>query len=200
MKFTQLTGENIHYSFVSGANQVIAQKKVLNDINVFPVPDGDTGNNLASTMETIIEEAKVNANAYRTFQSIADAALTGARGNSGIIFAQYINGISDSLADEDVISIRSFAESVKNAVPHAYSAISNPVEGTMITVIKGWAEAVHSKWEQAGDFYELLSHSLETAMESLRQTTEKLKVLKDASVVDSGAKGFVHFVEGFAQF
>jgi hypothetical protein len=200
MSFTYLTGENIYHSFLSGANQVIAQKKILNDINVFPVPDGDTGNNLASTMSTIIEETKVDANAYRTFQSIADAALTGARGNSGIIFAQYINGISSSLADEEVLSIRSFAESVKNAVPHAYNAISNPVEGTMITVIRDWAEAVHSRWEQATDFYDLMIHSLDVAMDSLKQTTEKLKVLKDASVVDSGAKGFVHFVEGFAEF
>lgn len=198
--FTQLSGEHLYHSFVSGANQVIAQKKVLNDINVFPVPDGDTGNNLASTMATIIEEAKVEKNAFRTFQSIADAALTGARGNSGIIFAQYINGISNSLREEESISIRSFAESVKLAVPHAYQAISEPVEGTMITVIRDWAEAVHNGWEQAKDFYDLLASSLDAARESLRQTTEKLKALKDAAVVDSGAKGFVHFIEGFVQF
>lgn len=198
--FTQLSGEHVYHSFISGANQVIAQKNVLNDINVFPVPDGDTGNNLASTMTTIIEEAKVEENAFRTFQSIADAALTGARGNSGIIFAQYINGISNSLQEEESISIRSFAESVKLAVPHAYQAISEPVEGTMITVIRDWAEAVHSRWDQSKDFYDLLASSLEIARESLRQTTEKLKVLKDAAVVDSGAKGFVHFIEGFVHF
>src|SRR5690554_5656100 len=100
MKFSSLTGENLYHLFVSGANEVIIQKKNLNDINVFPVPDGDTGNNLASTMITIIEESKIENSASDTFKSIADAALVGARGNSGIIFAQYLNGISKNLDRE----------------------------------------------------------------------------------------------------
>lgn len=200
MKVTHLDGEKIYYSFLSGANEVISQKKVLNEINVFPVPDGDTGNNLATTMTTIIEEAKFEGSAKQTFKSIADAALIGARGNSGIIFAQYINGISMGLEEDDKISISKFAESVKKAVPYAYSAISNPVEGTMITVIKDWADSIYNLKENAADFYELFSKSLDAALSSLKDTPNKLKVLKDASVVDSGAKGFVHFLEGFARF
>ncbi|MBF7097393.1 DAK2 domain-containing protein [Alkalibacter mobilis] len=200
MRFSKLSGENIYHLFVSGANEVISQKQNLNDINVFPVPDGDTGNNLASTMVTIIEEAKIEKSASDTFKSIADAALVGARGNSGIIFAQYLNGISKNLTNEDELTIGSFTESAKKAVPQAYSAISNPVEGTMITVIREWADHMYSIRESAGDFSELLSISLETAIKSLQETTEKLKVLKDAAVVDSGAKGFVHFVEGFVKF
>lgn len=200
MDIQYLNGENLYQSFVSGAREVIKNKNSLNDINVFPVADGDTGNNLASTMSFIIEEAKVVSSAKNTMNSIADAALTGARGNSGIIMAQYINGISMSLGDEDEITIPSFAESVLNAFPHAYSAISNPVEGTIITVIREWADAVYNQKDRAKTFYELLSQPLVAAFKSLEETTSKLKVLEDSKVVDSGAKGFVHFIQGFTEF
>lgn len=200
MDMQYLNGENLYQSFVSGAREVIKNKNSLNDINVFPVADGDTGNNLASTMSFIIEEAKAVSSAKNTMNSIADAALTGARGNSGIIMAQYINGISMSLGDEEEITIPSFAESVLNAFPHAYSAISNPVEGTIITVIREWADAVYKQKDRAKTFYELLSQPLVAAFKSLEETTSKLKVLEDSKVVDSGAKGFVHFIQGFTEF
>ena len=132
--------------------------------------------------------------------SIADAALTGARGNSGIIIAQYINGIFMSLKDDQQISIPSFADMVSSAVPHAYHAISNPVEGTIITVIREWADSVNRYKDHAKDFHDLLSKSMVDAMTSLKETTNKLKVLEDAHVVDSGAKGFVYFIEGFTRF
>ena len=200
LRLTGLNGQDLYHSFVSGANEVILQKNQLNEINVFPVADGDTGTNLASTMFSLIEEAKVLKSAKETMVSIADAMLTGARGNSGIIFAQYVNGITESMVEEDTITMKSFARSVKDAVPHAYQAIAHPVEGTMITVIRDWAEAVYAMGETASDFYELLAHGLTAARQSLKETTGKLKVLEDAHVVDSGAKGFVHFVDGFTKF
>lgn len=195
-----LNGENLYQSFVSGAREVIKNKNNLNDINVFPVADRDTGTNLASTMNFIIEESKIDKSAKNTLSSIADAALAGARGNSGIIMAQYINGMFMSLKDEDEITIAGFAESIQNAYPHAYNSISEPVEGTMITVIREWAQAVYNLKDNAVDFYELLSQPLEVAMKSLEETTSKLKVLQKSKVVDSGAKGFVHFIEGFTEF
>lgn len=195
-----LNSENLYQSFISGAREVIKNKNSLNDINVFPVSDRDTGTNLASTMNFIIEESKIDKTAKRTMSSIADAALAGARGNSGIIMAQYINGMFMSLNDDEEITISGFAESIKNAFPHAYNSISEPVEGTMITVIRDWAQAVYNKKDTSIDFYELLGQPLEIALKSLEETTSKLKVLQKSKVVDSGAKGFVHFIEGFTEF
>ena len=200
MDISKLDSEKLYYSFVSGAQEVIKNKNSLNEINVFPVADGDTGSNLSSTMHAIILEAKISGSVKETMNSIADAALTGARGNSGIIIAQYINGIFLSLMDEETITIPSFAETVKNAVPYAYQAISNPVEGTIITVIREWADAVYSHKDLSANFSELFSKSLVTANKSLEATTSRLKVLQDSRVVDSGAKGFVYFLQGFATF
>lgn len=200
MTIKQMTGENIYHAFLSGANEVIKQKKELNRINVFPVPDGDTGSNLAYTMYTIVQQSKAQKTVKKTMESIAEAALNGARGNSGIIFAQYVNGLYMEMDEGDDISIEGFTLSANKAVDYAYKSISNPVEGTMITVIKDWAAYLNQYKDKAGDFAELMSGSLDAALESLRTTPEKLKVLRDAHVVDSGAKGFVHFVEGFLNF
>lgn len=200
MSIQYLDSEKLYYSFLSGAQEVMRHNKVLNDINVFPVADGDTGSNLSHTMNSIIQESKIALTVKETMNSIADAALTGARGNSGIIIAQYINGIFMSLKDDHQISIPSFAHMVNEAVPHAYHAISNPVEGTIITVIREWADSINRYKDQAKDFHDLLSKSMVDAMISLKDTTKKLKVLENAHVVDSGAKGFVYFIEGFTQF
>ncbi|WP_107995428.1 DAK2 domain-containing protein [Trichococcus paludicola] len=200
MDISKLDSENLYYSFVSGAQEVIKNKNSLNEINVFPVADGDTGSNLSSTMHAIILDARISGSVKETMNSIADAALTGARGNSGIIIAQYINGIFLSLMDEETITIPSFAETVKNAVPYAYQAISDPVEGTIITVIREWADAVYSHKDLSTNFSELFSKSMITANKSLEATTSRLKVLQDSKVVDSGAKGFVYFLQGFATF
>lgn len=200
MSIQYLDSEKLYYSFLSGAQEVIRNKRILNEINVFPVSDGDTGSNLAHTMHSILQEAKIQATVKETMNSIADAALTGARGNSGIIMAQYINGIFMSLPKEDSITMSGFSEMVNGAVPHAYHAIANPVEGTIITVIKDWAAAIHRYKDHAKDFHDLLSASVADAVTSLKHTPEKLKVLEEAKVVDSGAKGFVYFLEGFASF
>ena len=200
MSIMYLNGENIYQCFACGAIEVIKHKKSLNKINVFPVADGDTGNNLASTMNYIIEEAKVMDSARSTMSSIADAALLGARGNSGIIMAQYINGIFMSLKDDEEITIAGFAESVIKAVSYAYNAISNPVEGTIITVIRDWSEAVYSHKDNAKNFYELLRQPLDIALLSLKKTTSMMLILEKSKVVDSGAKGFVHFIQGFTEF
>ena len=200
MDISKLDSEKLYYSFVSGAQEVIKNKNNLNEINVFPVADGDTGSNLSSTMHAIILEAKISGSVKETMSSIADAALTGARGNSGIIIAQYINGIFLSLMDEEMITIPSFAETVKKAVPYAYQAISDPVEGTIITVIREWADAVYSHRDLSATFSELFSKSLVTANKSLEATTSRLKVLQDSRVVDSGAKGFLYFLQVFATF
>lgn len=200
MTINYIDGESLYYAFISGARQVINEKKNLNEINVFPVADGDTGTNLAITMNSIVKNSKRRSSVVETFKSIADAALTGARGNSGTIFAQYINGITMELNTEDKLTVISFSNSVQKAVVHAYTAIENPVEGTMISVIKDWANSVYYLRYTTKDFIEILSKSLKEATKSLNDTPEKLNVLKLSGVVDSGAKGFVTFLEGFLSY
>lgn len=196
----EMDSEDIYYSFISGANEVIKEKLELNRINVFPIADGDTGNNLAYTMNSIIENAELLKTPKETLASIADAALMGARGNSGIIFAQFVNGLYMETTEDEAIGLSDFAFAMNKAGDYAYEAISNPVEGTMVTVISEWADSLSTLAESTRDFKEMLADSLKVALVSLSETPEKLQVLKDANVVDSGAKGFVHFIEGFAQF
>lgn len=190
----------MYYAFLAGGNAVIEDQYYLNKINVFPVPDSDTGTNLASTMRSIADGAAAHRSLKTTLHSIADAALSGARGNSGLIFAQFIHGFSKELKNEMKISPISFGESVKKAVQYAYKSIISPVEGTMLTVMKDWAEAVYLQRTKTGDFVELLSDSLQIAKKSLKETPKKLAVLAKAGVVDAGAKGFVDFLEGILNF
>lgn len=200
MKLKLLSGENMYYGFISGANEVIKQKIELNRINVFPVADGDTGSNLAYTMNTIIQNTQIKDSPKETMKLIAEASLVGARGNSGIIFAQFINGMYMEMVSDKDIDVASFSNSVSKAVSYAYEAISIPVEGTIITVMKDWADSLKSLSEREVDFNLLFTDSLKVAMESLLDTPNKLQILKDNNVVDSGAKGFVHFIEGFLKF
>ena len=200
MKITYLNGRRLYYAFLAGGQAVIADEDYLNKINVFPVPDADTGTNLASTLHSIAQGAKHGKTLKETMRSIADAALMGARGNSGLIFAQFVQGFSQEISVESKMSTTAFGDSVRRAIQHVYKAILSPVEGTMITVMKDWAEAVYRYRTRTSDFAELLSHSLHAAKQSLRDTPKKLQVLARAGVVDAGAKGFVDFIEGVIDF
>jgi DegV family protein with EDD domain len=200
MKIRYLNGKRLYYAFLAGGQAVIRDKEYLNRINVFPVPDADTGTNLASTMSSIASEAKAGASLRDTLRSLADAALIGARGNSGLIFAQFVHGLSREAANERRLTTHSFGEMMARAVRHAYNAILHPVEGTMLSVMQDWADSVFHYRLKTADFVELLGHSLQTARRSLRDTPRKLSVLARARVVDAGAKGFVDFVEGVMDF
>jgi DegV family protein with EDD domain len=200
MKIRYLNGSRLYHAVLAGGDAVISDQAYLNKINVFPVPDADTGTNLATTMRAIAVGAEAHRSIRTTLKSMANAALGGARGNSGLIFAQFIQGMSKEIGAESLLTTRSFGESVKRAVQHAYRAIATPVEGTMITVIRDWAEAVYQKRLQTADFVELWTESLAAARQSLRETTQKLQVLARAGVVDAGAKGFVDFLEGVLLF
>jgi DegV family protein with EDD domain len=200
MQIKYLDGDRLYYAFLIGGDAVINDKDYLNKINVFPVPDSDTGTNMASTMRSIAEETVHSRSAEATMQSIVDAALSGARGNSGLIFAQFLYGISEKLKNVKRISTSLFGESVKDAVKYAYKAIVTPVEGTMLTVMKDWADAVYQKRTEKKDFADLLADALQVAKISLTETPKKLAVLAKAGVVDAGAKGFVDFLEGITNF
>lgn len=200
MKIRYLNGNRLYHAFLAGGNAVIQDQDFLNRINVFPVPDGDTGTNLASTFRAIAEGAEAKRSIKETLRSIANAALYGAQGNSGLILAQFLYGLSKEIGHDWMITTKAFGESVKQAVQHAAKAILHPVEGTMITVMRDWAEAVYQKRLQTADFEELFMSTLPAALQSLRDTPLKLAVLAKAGVVDAGAKGFVDFLEGILEF
>jgi fatty acid kinase/fatty acid kinase fatty acid binding subunit len=200
MKIRYLNSRRLYLAFLAGGNAVIQDKDYLNRINVFPVPDADTGTNLAATMRSIAETAVVSRSLKTTLRSIADAALSGARGNSGLIFAQFLHSLSTEIENEQHLTVRTFAESVRRAAHSAHRAILHPVEGTMLTVMREWAEAVHQKAAKTADFVDLLHDSVLAAKQSLLDTPKKLSVLAKAGVVDAGAKGFVDFIEGVWHF
>ncbi|MDO8899616.1 MAG: DAK2 domain-containing protein, partial [Bacteroidales bacterium] len=200
IKITEINGIQLYNSFIAGAQRIFENQQLLNKINVFPVADADTGTNLASTMRSIVNAATPQPNLKLAAVALADAALTGARGNSGIIFAQFLYGFSNEIKNEETLSVSAFAEYMKNAVKYAYEAIANPVEGTMISVIKDWAEYIYLLKDSIEDFLKLLFDGLKIAMESLKATTAQMAVLTKANVVDAGAKGFVVFLEGMFDY
>jgi len=199
-KINEINGNQLFYSFLLGAKKIFDTQHYLNKINVFPVADADTGTNLASTMRAIVEMSNVEGHLKMTAVSIADAALTGARGNSGIIFAQFLYGFSNELKDQETIDMKEFASSMEKAVPYAYEAVATPVEGTMITVIREWANFLPIALEKTDDFHHFLAYSLKKAHQSLKETTKKLDKLAKAKVVDAGALGFVNFLEGVSEY
>ncbi|MBP7310509.1 MAG: DegV family EDD domain-containing protein [Candidatus Cloacimonetes bacterium] len=195
-----LDGKRFFRALIAGGKRVIQNQAYLNKINVFPVADADTGSNLALTMKAIMESSRSVQSMKETINSVADAALSGARGNSGIIFAQYLHGLSRELPEKGALSIRHFADSAHKAVSYLYSSLMNPVEGTMLTVIREWAENLVEQSQKTPDFLHALSESLIAARQSLKDTPNKLKVLADAGVVDAGASGFVSFLEGIMDY
>jgi len=200
LKITYLDGKRLYYAFLSGAKEVIANKKELNRINLFPVADGDTGSNLSRTLSVVKNETVKDNSLTITLNSMGEAALRGAIGNSGIIFAQFINGLKNSIDRSDSIDVNKFAQAVEKAVNYTYQGINNPVEGTILTVMKDWSESLKKLKSKSDDFSEVMEESLETACDSLRKTKLQLEVLREADVVDSGAQAFVLFLEGIVNF
>lgn len=197
---TEMDGRRLYYTFIAGARNVIEHQVELNKINVFPVRDGDTGTNLASTIRAVLDSIQPSRSYKLTAERIAQVALENARGNSGIIFAQFIYGMSLETANLKTITIREFAESIKNSVRYIYDAVSNPVEGTMLTVIKDWANYIYENRFRFPDFNQILLNSREVLNSSLIETRSKLAILAKSNVVDAGAKGFVLFIEGIIDF
>ncbi|MCF7924399.1 MAG: DegV family EDD domain-containing protein [Candidatus Izimaplasma sp.] len=195
-----INGKDLYQMFNYGTNFVIQERKLLNDINVFPVPDGDTGNNLVHTMQTISRESKISESFHETLESISDSALVGARGNSGIIFAQFVNGMRLASINKARVSIDEFTEMALNSVKHIYSSLSNPVEGTMLSVIKDWAEGLKNILSKVKSIQEYFKLAFKKAELSLEKTKEQLEVLKKNNVVDSGALGFVLFLKGINSY
>lgn len=197
-----LDGRRLSRAVVAGASFVTDRAEPLNRINVFPVPDGDTGTNMASTLQ------KIAAGIARTRQrhvrelsrALADEAVGGARGNSGAILAQFFCGFAEGLPDRPRVSTSDFGAAVVRAADSAYGAIARPVEGTILTVTRDWARYVAEHARETPDFAELLPASLREAKRSLENTPRQMKVLQKAGVVDAGAQGFVYLLEGIVRY
>ena len=196
----EMDGRRLYYTFIAGARKVIEHQVELNKINVFPVNDGDTGTNLASTIRAVIDSLHPHRSYKITADRIAETTLVNARGNSGIIFAQFLYGLSSETANFKTITIAEFALSLKNSVRYIYEAVANPVEGTMLSVIRDWAEYIYENRHRITDFNEMFLSSMGVLNRSLMETKTKLAVLAKANVVDAGARGFVFFVEGITEF
>lgn len=199
-KIQYLDGIRFRVAFIAGAQEIIRDKAFLNRINVFPVPDADTGTNLASTVQAVAADLPEDHNLGKVLKAASDSALMNSRGNSGIIFAQFIFGLSAALGASKAITVKQFSKAVKDSVNHAYSSLTHPVEGTILTVMRVWSDKISDLCADADDFEQVLTLSHQTAVRALENTPEQLDVLKKAGVVDSGAKGFVDLLTGIKNF
>jgi len=202
MRIRYIDGIRLKRAIIAGGRRLIQSADYLNKINVFPVPDSDTGTNMAGTIASVIRELSTRSNrsVAITSKTVADAALVGARGNSGAILAQFFHGLSKELHDQMVISAETFGRKVDRAVDYAYEAITNPKEGTILTVLRSWARAFSEASRKSEDFSLMFTHALAAAKDALVRTKDKLPSLKKAGVVDAGAQGFVHLIEGIDHF
>lgn len=192
-----MDGLAIYNGFLSGYINISQHKEYLNRINVFPVPDGDTGNNMIRTFKSIVTGLSPSRSAAKVLDRIAYLSLEGARGNSGTILSQFLNGLAITASEQDTFSLREFGEVARESVSFAYQAMDSPEEGTILTVIRAWAETIYTESLNAITMNELFSRGLKAARNALEKTPEQLQVLKDNGVVDAGAWGFVSFLEGF---
>ena len=198
MPINYINGVRLHRSVTAALHRVVSRQEYLNKINVFPVPDGDTGTNMAYTLTTIEEGIRDMAykDIKRMSMAIADSALDGARGNSGAILAQFFVGFADGIKEKSSLTAKEFAEAVIHAKNYAYDALTHPREGTILSVMNAWAESLLESCNSSKDILLMLSKGLDDAQTSLEETPKHLDVLAKAGVLDAGAQGFVDMLEG----
>ena len=182
---------------VSGANNLKNERDIVDRLNVFPVPDGDTGTNMSLTMNSAITELdSVASNELGEIsKAVARGSLMGARGNSGVILSQILRGFAQGIEGKDYLQVEDFAIALDSARKVAYKAVIKPVEGTILTVCRETAEAA-LEMKDMENMEDFLVKLLEATRRSLANTPELLKALKEANVVDSGGRGFLSILEG----
>ena len=196
-----INGTMLRKMMLAGASLLEENKSYVDSLNVFPVPDGDTGTNMSLTMKSVASE--INDCADNTIDALADAfakgALKGARGNSGVILSQILRGMSVSLREKSLTEIgpKQFAAALNKGAETAYKAVTKPKEGTILTVVRMMAECANKLAKKKIDMDEMLKQVVEQGEETLQQTPELLPVLKQAGVVDSGGRGLVIVFTGF---
>ena len=194
-----ITGALFKRMVLHGAAAITAQKQAINDLNVFPVPDGDTGTNMSMTIGTAVTELRKSepATVDKAASVTASALLRGARGNSGVILSLLFRGISKGLKGMETAGAAAFAAAMQEGVSAAYKAVMKPAEGTVLTVSRLAAKrAVDTVAEGETDIEKVLEEALKEGWDALAQTTDMNPVLKKAGVVDAGGKGYLLILEG----
>ena len=194
-----INGNTFRKMIVAGAGLLEQNKKYVDSLNVFPVPDGDTGTNMFLTMKSAVNEVSkcINNNMDSLSEAFAKGALKGARGNSGVITSQIFKGFCSETAKCSEITTKIFARAMQEGANIAYKVVTNPKEGTILTVIRVMAENADNVAKKCDDFEVFLKKVLDTGEEILKQTPEMLPVLKKAGVVDAGGRGIIVIFTGF---
>ena len=188
-------------SIAAASAALSARKDEVNRLNVFPVPDGDTGTNMSLTMESVVKEVSAlppNATSAELRRAITHGSLMGARGNSGVITSQILRGLCEGLADATTFDSATLERGMDKAVEIAFQAVRKPVKGTMLTVLEDVAKAVHVCAEEGKSAEETLSAMSDEALASVKRTPDLLPVLKENGVVDSGGFGLAILIQSFA--
>ena len=198
-----IAGQQLRDMFSAGASWLEKSSAEIDALNVFPVPDGDTGTNMMLTMRSTMEEAyrAPDSSASAVAQAMAKGALMGARGNSGVILSQIWRGLAQKLEGKESFDATGLSEALQQAALVAYKGVSNPVEGTMLTVMKDAAAAAQAKAAEGNDdIIDIMEAMVKSAGESVANTPTLLKVLKDAGVVDAGGQGVYTIFEGALRY
>ena len=195
-------GPRLARSLFAAADWVSAGRDELNRINVFPVPDGDTGTNFSLTLRAVADALRALGDAPlpETARTMARAAVLGARGNSGMMLAHFLLGFADSLGDRPTASARDVAAAVRQGADRLYESLDDPREGTILTVAREAAAAAERSAREIEDIGEFMRRLLDEGEVALARTPELLAVLKEAGVVDAGGKGFVRMLEGVVRY
>ena len=193
-----LNGVRLGRMIIAGANELAANKQLVDAMNVFPVPDGDTGTNMSLTVMAAAREAEKKGSlmAADVTKAASSGALRGARGNSGVITSQLFRGFAKGLEGMEEAGVKELAAAAEQAVKTAYKAVMKPKEGTILTVARGCAEAAEKLSHETDDIETFLTGIIKYGHEVLAQTPEMLPVLKQAGVVDAGGRGLLYILEG----
>lgn len=194
-----INGATFRKMIVAGASLLEKNKKYVDSLNVFPVPDGDTGTNMFLTMKSAVNEVSkcITNDIDALSDAFAKGALKGARGNSGVITSQIFKGFASEIKKSSEITTKVFAKAMQEGANIAYKAVTKPKEGTILTVIRVMAENAVNVAKKCDDFEQFLKSVLQTGEEILKQTPEMLPVLKKAGVVDAGGRGIIIIFTGF---
>ena len=201
MAIKYLDAKRLRVLFSGGGKWVIKHEELLNELNVYPVPDGDTGSNMAMTLNSMITDIEGKTNEKTSMkdfiETVEEAVLMGARGNSGTILSQVITGFLKGIGEKTKLLSTDVAQALSSAKETAYNAVSEPVEGTMLTVIRRVSEKADECASKMEDLVVFLKELMEAANKAVEETPELLPKLKEAGVVDAGGKGLFFLFEGF---